>query len=63
MAMSMKERISSVLLVIPLTLSFGINHFWASTVYFVGRTVGLNIVALKGLTKVVAEICGVTFLP
>ena len=61
--MRMKEKILSILLVMFTTFSFVISHFWASTIYLFGRAVALNLVGLKGLTKMAAAICGVNFLP
>jgi hypothetical protein len=63
MAMSMKEKILTVWVVMFASLSFVINHFWASTIFLYGRAVALNLVGLKGLTKLAAAICGVHLLP
>jgi len=63
MAMGMKEKILSIWLVMVVTVSFVINHFWASTISALGRAVALSVVALPGLAKLVARICGVHFLP
>ncbi len=62
MAMGMKEKILSIWLVMVVTVSFVISHFWASTIYALGRAVALSVVALPGLAKLVARICGVQFL-
>jgi hypothetical protein len=63
MAMRMKEKILSIWLVMFATLGFVISHFWAGMIYLFGRAVALNLVGLKGLTKMAAIICGVNFLP
>jgi len=62
MAMGMKEKILSIWLVMVVTVSFVINHFWASTICALGRAVALSVVALPSLAKLVARICGVHFL-
>jgi hypothetical protein len=62
MAMGMKEKILSIWLVMAVTVSFLINHFWASAVYAIGWAVALSLVALPGLAKLAAGICGVHFL-
>jgi threonine/homoserine/homoserine lactone efflux protein len=62
MAVGMKEKILSIWLVIVVTVSLVINHFWASTVYVLGGAVASSLVALPGLAKLVARICGVHFL-
>jgi len=62
MAMGIKERVLSIWLVMVVTVSFVISHFWASTIYALGRAVASNLVSLPGLAKLVARICGVHFL-
>jgi hypothetical protein len=62
MAMGMKEKILSIWMVMMVTVSLLINHFWASAVYAIGRAVTLSLVSLPGLVKLAAGICGVHFL-
>jgi hypothetical protein len=62
MGMGMKEKILGIWLVMVVTVSFLINHFWASTVYAIARAVALSLVSLPGLAKLAAGICGVHFL-
>ena len=62
MAMGTKEKILSIWLVMVLTVSFLINHFWGSTVYTIARAVALSLVSLPGLAKLAAGICGAHFL-
>ena len=61
--MGMKEKILSIWLVMVVTVSFVISHFWASTIYALGRAVALNLVSLPGLAKFAAGISGVHLLP
>jgi hypothetical protein len=62
MAMSINGKILSIWLVMVVTVSLVINHFWASTVYVLGRAVAPSLVSLFGLTKLAAGICGAHFL-
>jgi len=62
MAMGMREKILSIFLVTVVTMSFVINHFWASSVYALARTVALSLVSLSSIAKLVARICGAHFL-
>jgi hypothetical protein len=62
MAMGMKEKILSIWMVMMVTVSLLISHFWGSTVYAIGRAVALSLVSLPGLAKLAAGICGVQFL-
>ena len=63
MAMSMKEKLLFVWLLVVVAFSFVFHYFWASAVYALGRAVALNLVSLPGLAKLAAGICGVGFLP
>ena len=60
--MGMKEKILSIWLVMVVTVSFVISHFWASTIYALGRALASSLISLPGLAKLVAKICGVHFL-
>ncbi len=62
MAMSMKEKLLIVWLLVVVAFSFVFRHFWASTVYALGRVVALNIVSLAGPAKFAAGIYGVHLL-
>jgi hypothetical protein len=62
MAMSMKEKLLFVWLLVVVAFSFLFRHFWASPVYAIGRAVALNLVSLPGLVKLAAGICGIGFL-
>ena len=59
--MSTKEKI---LFLWILVVAFGLvfHHFWASTVYALGRAVALTLISLLGLAKVAAEMHGVHLL-
>jgi len=62
MAMSMKEKLLFVGLLVAVTFGFVFRHFWASAVYALGRAVALNLVSSPGLAKLAAGICGIGFL-
>jgi len=63
MAMSMKEKLLFVWLLVVVACSFVFRHFWASTVYALGRVVALNLVSLPGLAKLAVGIFGVHLWP
>jgi len=63
MAMSMKEELLIVWLLVVVVLRLVFRHFWANTVYALGKVVALNLVSLPGLAKFVAGIYGVHLLP
>ena len=60
--MSMKEKLLFIWFLVVVTFSFIFRHFWASTVYALGRAVALNLISLPGLAEFAAGICGVHFL-
>jgi len=62
MAMSMKEKLLFVGLLVAVAFAFVFRHFWASAVYALGRAVALNLVSSPGLAKLAAGICGIGFL-
>jgi hypothetical protein len=62
MAMSMKEKLLFVWLLVVVAFGFVFRHFWASAVYALGMAVALNLVSLPDLAKLTAGICGVGFL-
>ncbi|PYU70489.1 MAG: hypothetical protein DMG49_11205 [Acidobacteria bacterium] len=63
MAMSRKEKLRLVWLLVAVAFSFVFRHFWASAVYALGRAVALNLVSLPGLLKFAGEISSVHLLP
>jgi hypothetical protein len=63
MAMSTKEKVLFLWLLVVVMAGFVFRHFWASTVFALGRAVALNLVCLPGLAKFAAVIFGVHFLP
>jgi hypothetical protein len=63
MAMSMKEKLFFLWLLVVVAFSFVVRHFWASTIYVLGRAVALNLVSLPSLAKFAVVICGVHLLP
>ncbi len=56
MAMSKKEKVLFVWFLVVATVSLVFHHFWACTVYALGRAVALNFVILPGLAKFAAGI-------
>jgi len=62
MAMSMKEKLLFVGLLVAVAFGFVFRHFWVSAVYALGRAVALNLVSSPGLAKLAAGICGIGFL-
>jgi hypothetical protein len=56
MAMSKKEKVLFVWFLAVATVSLVFHHFWACTVYALGRAVALNFVILPGLAKFAAGI-------
>ena len=61
--MSMKEKLLLVWLLVVVAFGFVFRHFWASTVYALGRAVAMNLVSLPGLAKFAAVICSMHLLP
>jgi len=63
MAMSMNEKILFTWLLVVVIFGFVFRHFWAITVYALGRAVALNLVFLVALAKLAAGMIGVQLLP
>jgi hypothetical protein len=63
MAMSMKEKLFFLWLLVGMAFSFAFRHFWTSTIYVLGRAVALNLVSLPSLAKFAVVICGVHLFP
>ncbi len=63
MAMTVKEELLFVWVIVVVAFSFVFHHFWGSAVHALGRAAALNMVSLLGLAKLAAGICGVHFLP
>jgi hypothetical protein len=62
MAMSTKEKVLIVWLLVVVAVSFVFHHFWVCTVYALGRAVALNLILLPGLAKLMAGIWAVHLL-
>jgi hypothetical protein len=62
MAMSTKEKVLIVWLLVVVAVSFVFHQFWVCTVYALGRAVALNLVFLPGLAKLAAGIVGAHLL-
>ena len=60
--MNMKEKLLFVWLLVVLAFSLVFHHFWASTVYALGKAVALNLVSLPGLANFTMGFFGVNFL-
>jgi len=63
MAMSMREKLLIVWLLVVVVFRLVFRHFWANTVYALGKVVVLNLVSLTGLAKFASEIWSVHLLP
>jgi hypothetical protein len=63
MAMSMKEKLFFLWLLVGMAFNFVFRHFWTSAIYVLGRAVALNLVSLPSLVKFAVVICGVHLLP
>jgi hypothetical protein len=63
MAMSMKEKLLFLWTLAVVAFSIFFRHFWASTIYVLGRAVALNLVSLPSLAKFAVVVCGVHLLP
>ena len=62
MAMSTKEKILFLWILVVMAFGLVYHHFWASTVYALGRAVALSLISLLGLAKVAAGMHGVHLL-
>jgi hypothetical protein len=62
MAMSMKEKLFFLWLLVVVVVGLAFHHFWAYTVYAIGRAVAMNVVSLPGLAKFTAGTLGALFL-
>jgi hypothetical protein len=62
MAMSMKEKLLLVWLLVVVAFRFLFRHLWANTVCALGKAVALNLVSLAGFAKFAAGIIGVHLL-
>jgi hypothetical protein len=56
MAMSRKEELLFVWLLVVVAVSFVFHHFWACTMSALGKAVALNLVLLPGLVKLATGI-------
>jgi hypothetical protein len=62
MAMSTKEKILFLWILVVVAFVLVYHHFWASAVYALGRAVALTLISLLGLAKVAAGMHGVHLL-
>jgi len=61
--MSTKEKLLFVWILAVVAISLVFHHFWASTIYALGKAVAVNLVSLPGLARFTMEFFGVSFLP
>jgi hypothetical protein len=61
-AMSTKEKLLFLWILVVVAMGLVFHHFWASTVYTLGRAVALTFISLLGLAKFVAGMHGVHLL-
>jgi hypothetical protein len=62
MAMSAKEKLLFLWILAVVAFSLVFHHFWASTVYTLGRAVVLTFISLLGLARLAAAMHGVHLL-
>jgi hypothetical protein len=62
MAMSAKEKLLFLWILVVVALGVAFHHFWASTVYTLGKVVALTFISLLGLARFAAAMHGVHLL-
>jgi hypothetical protein len=62
MAMSTKEKLLFLWILVVVAIGLVFHHFWAGTVYTLGRAVALTFISLLGLAKFVVGMHGVHLL-
>jgi hypothetical protein len=62
MAMSTKEKFLFLWILVAVAFGLVFHHFWAGTVYTLGRAVALTFISLLGLAKIAAGMYGVHLL-
>jgi hypothetical protein len=60
--MSTKEKLLFLWILVVVAFSLVFHHFWATTIYALGRAVALTLIPLLGLAKIAAGIYGVHLL-
>ena len=60
--MNTKEKILFLWILVVVAFGLVFHHFWASTVYALGRAVALTLISLAGLARLAAEMHGVHLL-
>ena len=61
--MSMREKLLIVWILVVTVFRLVFRHFWANTVYALGKVVALSLVSLPGLAKLASEIWSVHLMP
>jgi len=61
--MSTKEKLLFLWILVVVAFSLVFHHFWASTVYALGRAVAVTLISLLGLAKIAVGMYGVHLLP
>ena len=62
MAMSTKEKLLFLWILVVVAFGVMFHHFWASTVYTLGRAVALILILLPSFAKFAVVFCGVHLL-
>ncbi len=62
MAMSMKEKLLFLWLLVVVVIRIVFHHFGASAIAVLGRAIAMNLISLTGMAKLTAGILGVLFL-
>jgi hypothetical protein len=63
MAMSMKEKLLVVWILLVVVFGFFFRHFWSWAVYALEKAVALSVIPVPGLVKAAAGIFFVHLLP
>jgi hypothetical protein len=62
MAMSTREKFLFLWILVAVAFGLVFHHFWASTVYTLGRAIALTFISLLGLAKFATGMYGVHLL-
>jgi hypothetical protein len=62
MAMSTNEKLLFLWLLVVVVFGFMFRHFWAGTIYALGKAIAMNLISLPGLAMFTAGIFGMHFL-
>jgi hypothetical protein len=62
MAMSTNEKLLFLWLLVVVVFGFVLRHFWASTIYALGKAIAMSLISLPGLAMFTAGIFGMPCL-